>query len=134
VQAQKEGASTEAVAASQRTSVLLSLGQALALAGIDEAVSDRYLAVAGQPDHPLASSHDFSQGDQLPRLLMIIGGLFGLRLRGDASAVAQITDARTQLLSKGIDLNEAKRRVYHAVQSQPDLQGPPLKQLLALLD
>jgi len=133
VQAQKEGASAEAVASSQRAAALMSLAEAVVLAGIDDAVVDHCLAVAGRSGRLRVSSQESSQGGESERLLMIIAGFFGLRVKGDAAIVTQILDVKSQLLSKGVDMDEVERRIHAAVEGQPDLQGAILKQLFDLL-
>ena len=118
MQAQKEGASAEAVAAAQRQSVLLSLAEALRLAGVESAV----------PSQPEAGV-----GEDQQRLLMIVAGFFNLHLPLELDCPAQIAAARDQLQAAKIACGDVERCVLLAIENQPNLSSQTAKQFLAQL-
>jgi hypothetical protein len=94
VQAQKEGATPEEVAAAQRQSVLLSLREALTLAEIPV------------PDHLWA--RDGSQQEPLRALTAALARVFALELPQRAAVLDQLLAAKEQLRRKEIAVAAAE--------------------------
>lgn len=118
VQAQKEGAAAQAVVAAQRQSVLLSLAEALRLAGVESAA----------PSQPEAGV-----GEDQQRLLMIVAGFFNLHLPLELDCPTQIAAARDQLHAAKIARGDVERCMLLAIENQPNLSSAAAKQLLSQL-
>ena len=143
VQAQKEGATAAEVAAAQRQAVILNLLQTLQLAG----VNSPSIGASG-PAHPLSrdESGDPGKGDPLPlareggdsddelrRTLLILAGLFDLKLPLDSPPLDQIVAAKQQLSAQKIEIQMIEMTLSNALQSHPSLQTTAVRHLLSLL-
>ena len=104
VQAQREGASAEAVAAAQQQAVLLNLREALTLAAIPvpqslvaTAIRDQEAMVAEQPATP-----DQPPQEPLRVLTAALARVFALALPEQAAVLDQLLAAKEQLLSRQV--------------------------------
>ena len=128
VQAQKEGAHSDQVSTAQRQSVLLSLRDALQIAGVE--------AVPKQNTHPAHSApaaSASSSDDLLMRLLMIVAGIFDLKLPESLDCLAQAIAVKEQLKDKKITPKMVEQAVQTTLANQPHLQAISVHPLLELL-
>ena len=139
VQAQKEGASAEAVAEVQQRSVLISLAYALKLAGIETAaasvmntcsnssIGNATSMASVHPDAVTAGSA------AITRMLLILANLYSFQLPENLSQMDQIIAAKQQLRQRGIAIDGIRLALNHARQVEQDLSAEVIDQLVALL-
>ena len=139
VQAQKEGASAEAVAAVQQRSVLISLAEALKLAGIEAAAASVMKTSSSSSIGkaiPEASVHPDAVTDgsaAITRMLLILADLYSLQLPEGMSQMDQIIAAKQQLRQRGIAIDGIRLALNHARQVEQNLSDEVIGQLVALL-
>jgi hypothetical protein len=139
VQAQKEGASAEAVAAVQQRSVLISLAEALKLAGIETAAASVMNTSSNSSisnETPEASVH----ADAVPagsaaitQMLRILADLYSLELPEGGSQMDQMIAAKQQLRQRGIAIEGIHLALNHARQVEQNLSDEVIGKLVAVL-
>lgn len=128
VQAQKEGAHSEQVSTAQQQAVLLSLREALQIAGV-EAVAEQNT----QPARSAPAASAFSSDDSIKRLLMIVAGLFDLKLPANSECLAQAVAVKEQLKEQKITTEMVEQALHAAFANQPNFQAVSAHPLLELL-
>jgi hypothetical protein len=137
VQAQKEGASVASVQAAQRQSVLISLAEALELAGSEESAEQIRLTcnqVSERAETQLSQEHP-ERGATAPlsRLLLHLAGLYSLKLDADAEPMDQLIATKQQLRQRGIALESVKLALTQIRQVEVDLPKEVIAQVLEVL-
>ena len=139
VQAQKEGASAEAVAAVQQRSVLISLAEALKLAGIEAAAASVMKTSSSSsignatPEASVHADAVTAGNAAITRMLLILADLYSLELPEGVSQMDQIIAAKQQLRQRGIAIDGIRLALNHARQVEQNLSDEVIGQLVALL-
>jgi hypothetical protein len=137
VQAQKEGASVASVQAAQRQSVLISLAEALQLAGSQEAAVQirlRCQQVSGRAETQSSQAHRGGGATApLSRLLLHLAGLYSLKLDADAEPMDQLIAMKRQLRQRGIALESVQLALKQIRQVEVELPEGVIAQVLGVL-
>ena len=132
VQAQKEGATTEQVAAAQRQSVVISLMEALSLAGMSTDPQNQDPDIQG----PATFKNSTPLGDSsFSRLIQILVDLYSLQPPHDADTdhLSQLLALKQQLRERGIAIRGVQLALLHAGQVETNLSKDSIEHVLQLL-
>ncbi len=137
MQAQKEGASAAAVTAAQQRSVLISIAQALDLAGIGKAaqrVMPTRWAVLGSRAEQTSRSDAVAAGSPaMAQLLLVLAGFYSLEPSQGGGQMEQILEVKRQLRERGITTESVRLALFHARHLRQELPEESIKQLLDVL-
>ena len=137
VQAQKEGASTEAVATAQQHSVLISLIEALTIAGIDTKTLEPLTCALGiqcAPSIIASPANGTTSSDaDIANAISTLVDLYSLDLPVEASLKQQILSAKQQLNQRGLTSAGIRLALNHARVAQKDFSQAAVETLLAKL-
>jgi hypothetical protein len=150
VQAQKEGAPAQAVAASQRQSVLLSLREALRQTGVamphHAGQKDADAAERSDLDPPEEATgldqtpptEDWAAGRQQPEdplwvLTAAMARVFGLKLMEPSTVLDQLLAAKRQLRAQGVDPAAVELALRQMLPSQEPDWSEALQKLVLVL-
>ena len=137
VQAQKEGASTAAVATAQQHSVVISLIEALTIAGIDTKTLEPLTCALGIQSAPSiiaspANGTTCSDAD-IANAISTLVDLYSLDLPVKASLEEQILSAKQQLNQSGLAFEGIRLALNHARVAQNNFSQAAVETLLAKL-
>ena len=133
VQAQKEGATTEQVAAAQRQSVVISLREALSLAGMSTTDPQNQ---DPEIEGPATFKNSTPLGDSsFSRLIQILVDLYSLQPPHDADTdhLSQLLALKQQLRERGIAIRGVQLALLHAGQVETNLSKDSIEHVLQLL-
>jgi hypothetical protein len=125
VQAQKEGATAEQMAAMQRQSVLLSLREALTLADIPIA-EQLGAGASAEPQPP-------TPGDPLRELTAALARAFALELPQQAAVLDQLLAAKAQLRDQAVSAAAVEEALRRELPSQEQAWLDALQKVLLVL-
>ena len=137
VQAQKEGATAEQVAVAQRQSVLISVAEALRIAGCNEAAQRVRLAFGQASEEAtaqLAQEHPWDLADpSFHCLLSHLAGLYSLKFDAHAESFGQLIAMKQQLHERKIAIESVKLALTQIRQLEVNMPDRVIAQLLAVL-
>jgi len=132
LQAQKEGATTEQVASTQRQSVVISLRKAISLAGMCTDSQNQDPEIQGQVTHN--NSTPLEDGS-FSRLIQILVDLYSLQPPHDADTDhrSQLLALKQQLRERGIAIRGVQLALMHARQAESNLSNDSIEEVLRFL-
>ena len=137
VQAQKEGSSADAVSTAQEHSVLISLKEALTIAGIDSKTLEpltRLLEIKSAPSIIASPASGTTSSDaDIANAISTLVDLYSLDLPVEASLEQQILSAKQQLNQRGLAFEGIRLALNHARIAQNNFSQAAVETLLAKL-
>ena len=137
VQAQKEGASTEAVTTAQQHSVLISLKEALTSAGIDSKTLEPLtclLRIKSAPSIAAPPANRTTRSDaDIANAISTLVDLYSLDLSIEASLEEQILCIKQQLNQRGLAFTGIRLALNHARIAHNDFSQAAIETLLTKL-
>ena len=128
VQASKEGAPAEAVAAAQRQALLLNLQQAIEQAGV--AGAKRLAQQQAPVSSASAAKPEPDQWLLVQRMLQVLAGIYGLTLPSGGDQAEAIEAVRGQLQQRQLPTANLARVLQQMGQWNPEFQAAELAQQL----